>query len=296
MDINETINLIKKIDSQNNNYLNQYNESVYTSHKTLIPKKTPYALLVKEALYDNFIESANLLKLGNKAKTTGVNFIESIANNCSDEISELHYTKLRPKYNNEESVIEYTYAMLIDEAAQELNAISFQLSNINEESSATLGHKGVIDKFHDNISKFTPSKIQKAIADRVEKATSSFIANRSKKLDKIKDIYEKAKSFVANPKFSDEAKKRVNESANRQVLEIRKEEKTLFESMVEALANNTMTNSDLQSRYVNESGLNMDAIIDDTAAIYTVLEECNVFGLLDANKLANQYIDSLNKK
>ena len=85
--------------------------------------------------------------------------------------------------------------------------------------------------------------------------------------------------------------------SSRQVLEIRESQKSLFESMVEALTSAAMINPNLQSRYMNESsGLNMDAIIDDTAAIYTVLEECNVFGFLDANKLANAYIASLKQK
>ena len=67
--------------------------------------------------------------------------------------------------------------------------------------------------------------------------------------------------------------------------------------MVEALTSAAMTKPNLQSRYMDESsGLNMDAIIDDTAAIYTVLEECNVFGFLDANKLADAYIASLKQK
>ena len=187
----------------------------------------------------------------------------------------------------------------MEDYAKELRSVNYELNGVQgiREDSTTLAHEGIVDKFNDTISKFTPSKINDTIADRVEKATTNFIDDRNAKIEQIKDIYQKAKSFAANPKFSDEAKQRVEESASRQVLEIRKSQKSLFESMVEALTSAAMTKPNLQSRYMNESsGLNMDAIIDDTAAIYTVLEECNVFGFLDANKLADAYIASLKQK
>lgn len=303
MNINDTINLMKKINKQNNAYIkgNDYNANSMVSSPDPVSNSTKevnvYDELIKEALYNNFIKVADKLRLDQKAKNTGANFIQSIIDKSTDEVNKAHYKSLNP--SNEESVIEYTYASIVEDYAKELRSVNYELNGIQgiREDSTTLAHKGIIDKFNDSITKFTPSKINDTIADRVEKATTNFIDDRNAKIEQIKDIYQKAKSFAANPKFSDEAKQRVEESASRQVLEIRKSQKSLFESMVEALTSAAMVNPNLQSRYMDESsGLNMDAIIDDTAAIYTVLEECNVFGFLDANKLADAYIASLKQK
>lgn len=302
MNINDTINLMKKINKQNNAYIkgNDYNAtSMISSPEPAINNKetSPYEELVKEALYNNFIKIADKLRLNQKSKNTGANFIQSIIDKSKEDVEKKHYQALRA--SNEETVIEYTYATLIDDYAKELREVNYQLNGIQgfKEDSDTAAHKGIIERFNDSITKYTPDKINNVIADRVEKATTNFIDNRNSKMEKIKDIYEKAKSFVSNPKFSDEAKQQVEESASRQVLDIRKSQKSIFESMIEALANASMNNPNLQSRYMDEnSGLDIDAIVDDTAAIYTVLEECNVYGLLDANKLADAYIDSLKQK
>jgi hypothetical protein len=303
MNINDTINLMKKINKQNNAYIkgNDYNANSMVSSPDPVSNSTreisAYDELIKEALYNNFIKVADKLRLDQKAKNTGANFIQSVIDKSTDEVNKAHYKTLNP--SNEESVIEYTYASIVEDYARELRSVNYELNGIQgiREDSTTLAHEGIIDRFNDSITKFTPSKINDTIADRVEKATTNFIDDRNAKIEQIKDIYQKAKSFAANPKFSDEAKQRVEESASRQVLEIRKSQKSIFESMVEALTSAAMVNPNLQSRYMDESsGLNMDAIIDDTAAIYTVLEECNVFGFLDANKLADAYIASLKQK
>ena len=303
MNINDTINLMKKINKQNNAYIkgNDYNANSMVSSPDPVSNSTKevnvYDELIKEALYNNFIKVADKLRLDQKTKNTGANFIQSVIDKSTDEVNKAHYKTLNP--SNEESVIEYTYASIVEDYAKELRSVNYELNGVQgiREDSTTLAHEGIIDRFNDSITKFTPSKINDTIADRVEKATTNFIDDRNAKIEQIKDIYQKAKLFAANPKFSDEAKQRVEESASRQVLEIRKSQKSIFESMVEALTSAAMVNPNLQARYMDESsGLNMDAIIDDTAAIYTVLEECNVFGFLDANKLADAYIASLKQK
>lgn len=301
MNINDTINLIKKINKQDNAYIKgaDYNANSMVSSPEPTIKDTksvsPFEELIKEALYNNFIKVADKLRLNQKSKNTGTSFIQSIIDKSSEEVNKKHYENLAPS-SESTTAIEYTYATIIEDYSKELRSLNYQLNGIQgfREDSSTFAHKDIIDRFNDKISKFTPSKINDTIADRVEKATTNFIDNRNNQIERIKDIYQKAKSFVSNPKFSDESKQRVEESANRQVLEIRKSPKSIFESMVEALTTAAMTNPNLQARYMNESsGLNMDAIIDDTAAIYTVLEECNVYGLLDAKKLADAYIKSL---
>lgn len=303
MNINDTINLMKKINKQNNAYIkgNDYNSTSMMSSPEPVVKinkeTTPYEELMKEALYNNFMKIADKLRLNQKSKNTGANFIQSIIDKSTNEVNKKHYQALSA--SNEESVIEYTYATLIDDYARDLRKVNFEINGIQgfKEDADTAAHKGIIDKFNDTITKYTPNKINDTIADRVEKATTNFIDARNNQIERIKDIYSKAKSFVANPKFSDEAKQKVEESASAQEFRIRKEPQTLFGSMVEALTSAAMTNPNLQARYMNESsGLNMDAIIDDTAAIYTVLEECNVFGFLDANNLADAYIESLKQK
>lgn len=305
MNINDTINLMKKINNQNNAYIkgNDYNASSMVSSPTPSVKLnnkqiSPYEELVKEALYNNFMKVAGKLRLNGNSKSTGANFIQSVIDKSADEVNKAHYQNLTPA-GKSTSVLEYNYACVIDQYAKELRQVNYEVNGIQgfKEDSDTLAHKGIIDRFNDTITKYTPDKINNTIADRVEKATSNFIGDRNAQIERIKDIYQRTKSFIANPKFSDEAKERVQAESARQIAEIRKEKKSLFAEMIEELANATMKSPALQARYMKESsGLDMDAIIDDTAAIYTVLEECNVYGLLDADKVATAYINSLKEQ
>lgn len=305
MNINDTINLMKKINNQNSAYIkgSDYNSTSMVSSPAPTVKfgnkqTSPFEELVKEALYNNFMKVAGKLRLDGNAKNTGANFIQSVIDKSAEEVNKAHYHNLTPA-GESTSVLEYNYACVIDDYAKELRQVNYEINGIQgfKEDSDTLAHKGIIDRFNDTITKYTPDKINDTIADRVEKATTNFIGDRNAQIEKIKDIYQKTKSFIANPKFSDEAKARVQAESARQVDAIRKEKKSLFAEMVEELANAAMRSSALQARYMNESsGLNMDAIIDDTAAIYTVLEECNVYGLLDADKVATAYITSLKEQ
>lgn len=296
---------MKKINNQNSAYIkgSDYNSTSMVSSPAPTVKfgnkqTSPFEELVKEALYNNFMKVAGKLRLDGNAKNTGANFIQSVIDKSAGEVNKAHYHNLTPA-GESTSVLEYNYACVIDDYAKELRQVNYEINGIQgfKEDSDTLAHKGIIDRFNDTITKYTPDKINDTIADRVEKATTNFIGDRNAQIEKIKDIYQKTKSFIANPKFSDEAKARVQAESARQVDAIRKEKKSLFAEMVEELANATMRSPALQARYMNESsGLNMDVIIDDTAAIYTVLEECNVYGLLDADKVATAYINSLKEQ
>ena len=135
MNINDTINLMKKINKQNNAYImgNDYNANSMVSSPEPVIKSakevSPYNELMKEALYNNFIKIANKLRLDQKSKNTGANFIQSIIDKSTDEVNKSHYKALNTS-NEETSVIEYTYASIMEDYAKELRSVNYELNGV----------------------------------------------------------------------------------------------------------------------------------------------------------------------
>lgn len=301
--IGDTIDLMKTVMKRSNSLTTGYdpnkssmfnissNNSSYTNN--------PYTDFVKEDLYNNFIKIADKLHFDGRTKLTGMNFIQELINKVSTKNYSMNINK-----DNTDTVTESVHNCIIESYGKrrmkryrELNKIS----GFREDVQNTITDSE-IEKFNREIEISTPEKINQKIAERVEKATSDFIAERNEKNDMIKEIYAKAKTFMGskdpnansmgssaqtvNPEPSQQESARYHEAkAKREINALKNKPVSLFEAMVEGLANAAMINKDLNKRYMLEGGaLDMDAIIDDTAAVYTIMEECNVYGLYKIDK------------
>lgn len=109
---------------------NDYNANSMVSSPEPVAKSTKdvsaYDELMKEALYNNFIKIANKLRLDQKSKNTGANFIQSIIDKSTDEVNKSHYKALSTN-SEETSVIEYTYASIMEDYAKELRSLNYEL-------------------------------------------------------------------------------------------------------------------------------------------------------------------------
>lgn len=334
--ISDTINLMKQINRQNKPFLGgmDTNKTSMISTPTLRSKaaqESPYADYVKEDLYQNFMKIADKLKFDNRTKVTGTNFIEALMKDIASKPKNFEKYSYNMNESGTDTVIESVHNCIISSYGKrkikELGALN-RICGYNESMNNTIIDKEM-EKFDREIALSTPEKINEKIAERVEKATTDFIASRNAKNDRIKEIYAKVSTFTGgtDPNANSMTNGNVNvpaapgnttvdqqtqntetphesaisfykNKARSEINKIKGQPINLFEAMVIALSNAAISNKDLNKKYVNESKqLDMDSIIDDTAAIYTVMEECNVYGFYDINKeFVSNYISSLQGK
>lgn len=335
--ISDTINLMKKIDRQNTNILggSDNNRTSMVSAPTFQSKasESPYADYVKEDLYQNFLKIAHKLRFDDRSKTTGLSFIQNMMDNIKDK--PMQFEKYATNYNESgtDTIVESVHNCIIQSYGQRKTQ---QLANLNRvcgynEALNNTIVDNEINKFNREIEASTPEKINEKIAERVEKATADFIAARNEKNDRIKDIYEKVKTFTGGtdpnantmatgytnapaaptntpvqpqqqPQPTENNNNAQAESFNfykhkalNEISKIKNEPISLFEAMVIGLSNAAMSNKAINKKYALEDGhLDMDSIIEDTMAIYTVMEECNVYGLhkIDKNFISS-YLNAL---
>ena len=70
--------------------------------------------------------------------------------------------------------------------------------------------------------------------------------------------------------------------------------KNIFHYMVESLCKNTFKNDKLKTKYLNESTLNMDNIVNDSMLIYNMLEMVSTTNMVNVNEdYLNSFIESL---
>lgn len=109
---------------------NDYNANSMVSSPEPVVKSakevSAYDELMKEALYNNFIKIANKLRLDQKSKNTGANFIQSIIDKSTDEVNKSHFKALNAN-SEETSVIEYTYASIMEDYSKELRSVNYEL-------------------------------------------------------------------------------------------------------------------------------------------------------------------------
>jgi hypothetical protein len=300
MNLTKTIDTMKKINAQNSKLMAGMDPnspemvSAPSADSERIHKYIPTEVerrntLTKEALYKNFEAAANKLKLGEDSKKVGVGFINQLVDNRPDWL----------KVGYIESYLGATYKYLLDKYTHEA---SLEYANLNkikgyDEAVETTITDNLMKSFDHDIDKLTPDKIRQNIADRVEKATTDFIDARNNATDQIKKIYNNVKDFVGKKDTTEKDAKTAQESAKLKVSRIKEDSVSIFEAMVSALVSAAMTNPELKTRYLSESGeVNMDKIIDDTAAIYTVMETANVLGLVKIDEaVIDGYINSLKK-
>lgn len=184
------------------------------------------------------------------------------------------------------------YSMVVEADMADTNTLS---------TSTTIGDvkeydlpRPVIDDFYKDVADVDVTDASKMIKDRVADAVQQFVdSNACAKMD-YEEVIQQAQEKIASAKdesyieeYSNMAKHKINEMR-------RARTKNVFNLMVEALTNKVLTDDSYKARFMHESKVDMDAIVDSTQLIYTMLEMVNTTNMVNVNEdFINRYIQSL---
>lgn len=134
----------------------------------------------------------------------------------------------------------------------------------------------------------------KLIKERVSDAVSEFIDNNENQKLEYEDIIKSAQDRIASTTNESYAESYTNQ-AKRTINEMRlNAKKNIFHYMVESLCKNTFKNDKLKTKYLNESTLNMDNIVNDSMLIYNMLEMVSTTNMVNVNEeYMRNYVKSL---
>ena len=134
----------------------------------------------------------------------------------------------------------------------------------------------------------------KLIKERVSDAVSEFIDNNENQKLEYEDIIKSAQDRIAGTTNESYAESYTNQ-AKRTINEMRlNAKKNIFHYMVESLCKNTFKNDKLKTKYLNESTLNMDNIVNDSMLIYNMLEMVSTTNMVNVNEeYMRDYVKSL---
>lgn len=150
----------------------------------------------------------------------------------------------------------------------------------------------IVDDFYKDLSSLDTLDASKLIKDRVTDAMSEFIdRNMENKLD-CEEIINTAKEKIET--MTDEACiEQTMNAAKRRVLEMKHtRQKNIFHYLVEAISKEAFSDETLKARYIHESSVDMDAIVNSAQLIYTMLEMVNTTGMVNADYVV-KYVQSL---
>lgn len=155
--------------------------------------------------------------------------------------------------------------------------------------------KNVVDDFYKDLTTVDCTDASKLIKDRVADAVQSFIdSNAAAKLE-YEDIISQAQEKINNAKdetiaeeYSMIAKRKINE------MKITRP-KNVLNLMVESLTRKVLTDDSYKERYVTEgTTVNMEAVVDDTRLIYTMLEMVSTTRMVNVDEdYIKSYLKSL---
>lgn len=152
--------------------------------------------------------------------------------------------------------------------------------------------KTIVDDFYKDLASLDTVEASKLIKDRVSDAVAEFIdTNMNNKLDYeevIKAAQERidvAQDESAVEFLTNNAKRKINEMKQSRY-------KNVFNYLVEALTKETFKDEALKTRYVHESSVDMDSIVDSAKLIYTMLEMQHTTGMV-SDEYIQEYIVSL---
>ena len=150
------------------------------------------------------------------------------------------------------------------------------------------------DDFFDELKDIDTSDASNLIKQRVSDAVSEFVDSNSEQKLEYEDIINSAKEKMAGTtnealieQYNYQAKAKINNmKLNRK--------KNVFNCMVESLAIKSFKDDKFKTKYINESALNMDNIVNDSMLIYQMLEMVNTTNMVNVTEeYMNNYVKSL---
>lgn len=149
-------------------------------------------------------------------------------------------------------------------------------------------------EFFEELEDIDCSDAAKMIKDKVADSVSEFIdSNISARLD-YEEVINAAKDQIdkaANESYAED----ISARAQRQVIEMENDrERSVFHCMVEALTKSVFKDEALKAKYVKETQVDMEGIVNATQLMYTMLEMVNTVNIMPVDEaFINEYLKSL---
>ena len=139
------------------------------------------------------------------------------------------------------------------------------------------------------------------IKDRVADSITEFIDSNAAAKMEYQDIIDQAQDKIAALKPTGDASldealiEEQSRIAKSKINDLKiKRKKNVFNIMVESLTRKALTDNAFKEQFVHESSVDMDAIVDSTTLIYTMLEMVNTTRMVNVNEaFITEYLQSL---
>ena len=268
------------------NYQKNINEAAAKKREFLANTK---ASLLSECLFKLYKESS-VTPLTKQDKMVARNLVNKfVLENGADELVRSFATKnlllsefsrITTKYYNK--ILE---ACCKDDDKERFNKQQAREFEIDDQTK---------DDFFDELKDIDTSDASNLIKQRVSDAVSEFVDSNSEQKLEYEDIINSAKEKMAGTtnealieQYNYQAKAKINNmKLNRK--------KNVFNCMVESLAIKSFKDDKFKTKYINESALNMDNIVNDTMLIYQMLEMVNTTNMVNVTEeYMNNYVKSL---
>ena len=268
------------------NYQKNINEAAAKKREFLANAK---ASLLSECLFKLYKESS-VTPLTKQDKMVARNLVNKfVLENGADELVRSFATKnlllsefsrITTKYYNK--ILE---ACCKDDDKERFNKQQAREFEIDDQTK---------DDFFDELKDIDTSDASNLIKQRVSDAVSEFVDSNSEQKLEYEDIINSAKEKMAGTtnealieQYNYQAKAKINNmKLNRK--------KNVFNCMVESLAIKSFKDDKFKTKYINESALNMDNIVNDSMLIYQMLEMVNTTNMVNVTEeYMNNYVKSL---
>lgn len=268
------------------NYQKNINEAAAKKREFLANTK---ASLLSECLFKLYKESS-VTPLTKQDKMVARNLVNKfVLENGADELVRSFATKnlllsefsrITTKYYNK--ILE---ACCKDDDKERFNKQQAREFEIDDQTK---------DDFFDELKDIDTSDASNLIKQRVSDAVSEFVDSNSEQKLEYEDIINSAKEKMAGTtnealieQYNYQAKAKINNmKLNRK--------KNVFNCMVESLAIKSFKDDKFKTKYINESALNMDNIVNDSMLIYQMLEMVNTTNMVNVTEeYMNNYVKSL---
>lgn len=277
-------------DRERDDYANYVNDYI-TSKTDNLNKRNRFLESVKSgflsaAMMKLYTESFDH-KLNKRDKIVGKNLITNfIQEQGTGELLE------RFKYQN---TLLAEMGRIVNKAYQE----TVETLNKQEDESKIPGRAAelkldqtVVDDFYKDLCDLDTVEASQLIRDKVADAMSEFIDENLQNRIDYKDIIDQAKEKIQGSQEESAIDDTMNE-AKRRINEMRRtRHKNIFHYMVEAVSKQVFKDESLNKRYVHESSVDMDGVVNSAELIYTMLEMVNTTEMVDEDYIRD-YIISL---
>lgn len=203
-------------------------------------------------------------------------------------IQEQGVDKLLARFRKQNALLS-EYALIVDNAIKDVT----ESTEVYNKNSWTVD-KEIKDKFIDDLSNCNSKEAIITITNRVTDAETDFVNDNTRRKMEIDEILQSKKERLDNIEDKpEEVKESVASMYDRKIKAIKNRHTTsVYQTIAESMTKNALSDTALQSIYINEGKLNMDALLIDTGIMYTFLETLFTTEMVDT-KYITEFVNQI---